>query len=374
MRSLGPAGWSDRGFFGLTAKTFGNPMGASRGGGAWTDATTDPLPPNARRDAGNNINGPNQGGGGRAGHAWIARTIATTATTFASNVCAGGGAAVLVDGNGEFWRSTDGGITWTNIGVTFAGAAITIGYSDGVFIAINGAGTGRRSIDGGLTWAATGATHSSGPPTLASDGAGSWIAAITNSTVFQRSISANNGTTWTQEGSQGSGTFIPSAIYDGTQYITTGVAQPSGDSVIATLPTPAGVWTFTTIAPTTELFGATLTFQEGIYTVPVSNGTVNLVRNASTVAALATAADVAVGLSGSGLQCLLAGNGLWWAFDAHGNVAGSTDAVHWAQGTLNFIGSDFPGKVFQAYDAVNHSFIAIGSTGLSVSTHSDAEL
>lgn len=67
MRSCGPAGWASHGFFGLTAKTFGNPMGASRGGGAWTDTATDPLTPKARRDGGANINGPNQGGGGGGG-------------------------------------------------------------------------------------------------------------------------------------------------------------------------------------------------------------------------------------------------------------------------------------------------------------------
>jgi hypothetical protein len=72
MRSIGPAGWGNHGYFGLHARTFGNPEGASSGGGAWTGALvpggdSDALPAKARRDGGKNVNGPNQGGGGGGG-------------------------------------------------------------------------------------------------------------------------------------------------------------------------------------------------------------------------------------------------------------------------------------------------------------------
>ena len=102
--------------------------------------------------------------------------------------------------------------------------------------------------------------------------------------------------------------------------------------------------------------------------MPTSAG----VRHASTPAGLATASDTSVGLTG--LQCMLGGNGLLWVFDNSGNVVGSSDGITWREVALNFLPTDFPGAVFQAYDAVNHTFIAIGSVGLSISTHTDSEL
>lgn len=54
MKSFSPAGAATKAFYGLGARTFGNPDGATRGGGAY-----------ARGGA--NINGPDQGGGPHGG-------------------------------------------------------------------------------------------------------------------------------------------------------------------------------------------------------------------------------------------------------------------------------------------------------------------
>jgi hypothetical protein len=51
VKSFSPAGMAIKAYFGLGARTFGNPDGALKGGGAYAAG-------------GNNPNGPNQGGGG----------------------------------------------------------------------------------------------------------------------------------------------------------------------------------------------------------------------------------------------------------------------------------------------------------------------
>lgn len=56
MKNFSPAGMATKDFYGLGARTFGNPDGARTGGGAWTGVT------GSQRDGGANPNGPNQGG------------------------------------------------------------------------------------------------------------------------------------------------------------------------------------------------------------------------------------------------------------------------------------------------------------------------
>jgi hypothetical protein len=66
MKSFSPAGMATKAYYGLGARTFGNPDGARSGGGAWTGVT------GPQRDGGANPNGPNQGGGsgGGGGSTW----------------------------------------------------------------------------------------------------------------------------------------------------------------------------------------------------------------------------------------------------------------------------------------------------------------
>jgi hypothetical protein len=330
MRSIELTGWGDTGFFGLTAQTIGNPTR------------------------------------GRKTTAWVPRSIATTATKFNSNVCAGGGVALLIDGNNTLWISTNGGVTWTESAQTFLQPPFQINYAGGTFIVTTSAaaGAGSRSSNGGATWTALAVTHfRAGWPV--GDGGGNWLLTDPIATLSWSSNAANGVGAWTQHAGA-AGSFNISAIWDGTQFVATGIS--GGQSAIATAPNITGGWTFTPITGGPDTFVPTLVFQNARYTVPTTGG----VRAAATPAGLATAADVNVGLTG--LQCLLGGNSLLWAFDGAGHVVGSTDGFHWTKAALNFDSGDFPGQLFQAYDAVNHQFIAIGSQGLSISTHTDSEL
>jgi hypothetical protein len=63
-RSFSPAGMTIKAFYGLGARTFGNPDGASKGGGAWKGVT------GPQRDSGTNPDGPGMGGGSGSGFAF----------------------------------------------------------------------------------------------------------------------------------------------------------------------------------------------------------------------------------------------------------------------------------------------------------------
>jgi hypothetical protein len=93
MRSCGPAGWSSHGYYGFTAKTFGNPMGATSGDGRWDDANTDQLPPNARRDSGGHTTPP-------AGNNWTGYSGLNIGST-----------GLYGGGDDGFWDSAYGDLT-----------------------------------------------------------------------------------------------------------------------------------------------------------------------------------------------------------------------------------------------------------------------
>lgn len=301
---------------------------------------------------------------------WTARTIGTAATAFNSNVAATNGIALLVDGNSEVWKSTDGGHTWQNTGVNLPGV-----------FAIAAAGSTFLLFSATNAWRTTDAVTFTGPHTLnftglngfataARDNATTWVVGSTGSR--NTSISTDDGLTWTQHTILGTSNWVVSFIYDGTQW----VGLLSSGTQIGT--SPDGItWSFTTLTPGGDFFNNTLGFLAGPhYLCSVFNGANNAVRNAATPAGLATAADVNTGIPGSsGLQCVLVGNGIYWVFDNTGLTAGSNDfGLTWSQVPLNFKTGDFPGTVFQAYDAVNHSFIAIGTAGISISTHNDSDI
>jgi hypothetical protein len=350
MRSLGPAGWASHGFFGFRAKTFGNPSGSTSGDGR--------LVP---------------GGGGSGATPWVAQTIALGTDTFGSNVASLGGAAILADSNGNLWRSTNGGVTWGLTGHSFPNAPLNIAAAASTFMVIDSEGNAYVSTDLGVTWTSgVSVGFAQGQGFQASNHLGQWVAMSVTS--FSTAVSQDNGETWTVHTSPVSGNWDISVIWDGTQYVATGFSDNTDVAVIATAP-DGFTWTFHNISPGSQLFNNTLVFENGNYMVPIFNNLTQSVRNAATAAGLATAADVPTGLPGSGgLQCVLAGNSLYWAFDGAGNAAGSTNGTTWSTTTLNFQVDDSPGTIFQTYDQVNRVFIAIGAFGTSISTHTDAHL
>jgi Neuraminidase (sialidase) len=124
-------------------------------------------------------------------------------------------------------RSTDGGATWTPPAALNTNAAVDSGWDDGVELATDGAGTWiaawdsddplggtigtdrdllfARSTDNGVTWTPPAALNTNAAvdsasdyqPQLATDRAGTWIAVwgSTNDIFFARST--DNGVTWT---------------------------------------------------------------------------------------------------------------------------------------------------------------------------------
>lgn len=298
---------------------------------------------------------------------WVARTIATAASGFNSNVAAGGGVALLIDTNQALWRATDGGVTWVATGHSFTTGPYSIAYAGGVFIVLNAANNAFRSTDGGLTWSAGAPVGLSGA-NPAGDGAGNWLVGSVSN--LHTSSSNDGGASWTAHVIAGSGAHVVSLIWDGTQWVD---FSGNGNQIATS---PDGItWTRTTIIPGTDLLNNTLVFQSGLYLAPIFNGVSNAVRSATTPAGIRTASDVDTGLTGnpsSGLQCILGGNGVWWAFDSAGGAAVSPDTIAWRTVPLNFKAGDFPSTVFQAYDNVNRVFIAIGAVSTSISTIADS--
>jgi hypothetical protein len=123
VRSIGRAGWASHGFFGATAQTFGNPDGASSGGGAWTGVTNQGGDGAAAglgreiRDGGANPNGPGQGGGGTHPAPPVPTFTQVDNGTFAGknviDVAIGSALNIVVAcADGSAGYSSDGGHTW----------------------------------------------------------------------------------------------------------------------------------------------------------------------------------------------------------------------------------------------------------------------
>ncbi len=83
MKSFSPAGAATKAYYGLGARTFGNPDGATRGGGAYAAGGANP-------------NGPNQGGGAAPAANLIIRADAGAALR---DVAAGGAPADQILGD-----------------------------------------------------------------------------------------------------------------------------------------------------------------------------------------------------------------------------------------------------------------------------------
>lgn len=308
--------------------------------------------------------------GGSSGGGWTARTVGTAASGWACPPGAANGIALIPDSNGELWRSIDGGATWADTGVAIANLQEIVGAGNTLLLFT--ATASYRTTDG-LAYTGPHSLNFTGLNnfgTAAGDGAGKWVVGSTGSR--NTSISTDDGLTWTQHVIFGAGNWVVSFIWDGTHWV--GIAGVSGTSVAQSLDGIA--WTFASSLP--DFFNNTIGFLPGTpaYVAPVFNGSNNSVRVSNTPLGLASATDVDTGIPGSaGLQNVLAGNGKLWVFDNTGLTAGSSDGgATWSQVPLNFQPGDFPTSGFQAYDAINHSFIAAGVLSTSLSTHSDANI
>ncbi len=149
MKSFSPAGAATKAYYGLGARTFGNPDGARRGGGAYAAG-------------GANINGPNQGGGGSppAG-AWTfstsAAALAVDGNGFNPSMIAFGAGRFVAAASPTAITSADGGVNWAT--VPAAPIYNSIVFGNGLFL-MSGTVTFGTSIlnystsPDGLAWTA----------------------------------------------------------------------------------------------------------------------------------------------------------------------------------------------------------------------------
>lgn len=134
MKSFSPSGAANKAFYGLGARTFGNPDGNLSGNGAWARGG---------------------GGGGGGGGTWVPVVVAGPVAAIAI-VDALHYVALLQDGNTI--RSINGGASWSGpIATPFSGGLGGEIATNGISVVAQGVTSGSvvlliQSTDGGLTW------------------------------------------------------------------------------------------------------------------------------------------------------------------------------------------------------------------------------
>lgn len=388
MRSIGRAGWASHGFFGATAQTFGNPDGASSGGGAWTGVTNQGGDGAAaglgaqQRDGGLNPNGPNQGGGPTPpppGPSFTFRGV-PSGNPIIALVNDGAGNTLFVDVEGKVFESTNGGHTWGQVGtiaglLTSATSHVML-FNDGVVIlAADVHGTIAdlyRSTDFGAVWSLVTApiTTSSGAGAVAlgvDPGSNNWVAASINqsatpsSTVYAQST--NNGASWTGTGNvtdiNGITAQFP-ILWDGARWVLSSF-DDSFNPLVWISP-DAGSWTQETTTNGMEF--DTILFEAGTYFAVAPP---NLTVSAPSVASMVVTGPDVIGplATNTGFIQLMKIASGWIAVNQQGGgtslAASSPDFATWTAVTTNMQSGE---SILQGcYDSVNNSVIIGGDAG-----------
>lgn len=269
-------------------------------------------------------------------------------------------------------RSTDGGVTWTQVlltsGLVSFQAMNDLAYGAGVWIAVGGSTNPSlaplvyRSTNDGLTW-----THVTGLPALGSAAypdpgsvgfqSGTWVVAVSTGSSTAGTdnymVSTDGGLTWTLPNIFDCHYFGDQAIgVDGTNF-NCACVDASNATKIAT---SADGRTWATVAAPTDFNFSQIAFGAGVYVS--GNSSTATVRVAATLAGLASAADTPTGLA-SGSNWIQYGGGTFIAIDSDGGVASSPDGVSWTLELLNFPSGQLPFSV--AYGS--GVFVAAGSSG-----------
>jgi hypothetical protein len=347
MRSIGPYGWANHGFFGFFAKTFGNPKGGVPG--------TSGITFTHRQNP--------------TGHSIFA---------LANN---GAGLSMLVDSTGAVWTSGNGQTFTQDIGqviTPFAplaprGSLIYVPASGTWFLSaaegLSGGDQVFRSTNDGESWIATAAGITNGGFLALTQGPADSLVAVGNTVPAPPANYGHsaNGTIWTKNGvttiSGPAGSLPQALLYDGTDFQLFSI---NAAGTIASIWTSADglTWTATEMDFTEpdESLGVGL-FVGGNYYC-ADTGAVQVFGPAASIATLA--GEVGTPIPTTGFAQFLAYNGTnFFAFDAHGTVANSPDFVNWALGSLNMEAGESANAV--TYDA-NHNSLIVGGTDGSICT------
>lgn len=286
-------------------------------------------------------------------------------------IASNAGVSLLIDSDGNVFKSTDGGVTWASLsslpGAPFGGSGGNLIYSNGVWIYSDGA-TAFRSADGGATWSAVSmGTVSAGFGMLATDGVSTLVMfANVLGTGTAYAHSTDNGLTWTGSDPIAGGTvlFGTPPLWDGAKFVALATDAALAQNEIITS-TDGITWAITN---TTNVLEEGLSFGNGVYLAGVGASGADAVISANTAINLAAATPVDIMSGSSGINAVLAASGLYFAFSTSGIVSASDDAANWIEENLGFVAAE---SIFispaVAFDSVHSLFIAGGSNG-SVST------
>lgn len=329
-----------KGFFGFGAKSFGNPLGATSGNGGTSGAGSNPPTP-----------GP---------PALIWHTIASPTSGVAiGGLTASGAGLYIVDANGLVYESTDGGVTWINVGNSAApGGGNIITGSAGRLIAAGDGPNSAYSDDGGVTWTPTGLiANTAGTGLMVSNQIGNVFCATNAGVAGNRAYSINNGTTWNlgvDAPLVGDALVTPFAGWDGTQF---GFAlQIGGGGFIGTTAT-GQVW-----AQEGDPYGLSIFDVIFINALWIITGFPSLV-SATTLAGLNTAPQIALPLSDTGFAIAGTPTGIYVVADDNTNVCNAT-SINGPFTNTNFplwTSGDIPTGL--VWDPIHSSFIAVSSAG-----------
>lgn len=353
MKSFSPAGAATKAFFGLGARTFGNPDGATRGGGAYAAG-------------GNNPNGPNQGGGPSSGITWTAQGAIAAGDEF--SVGYGDGIFIASNGATTLSRSADQGGTWPiTHALSFNNVAI-VGDGTGVWLAAGGVSALNeahvaRSTDLGLTWVESNVFPvSTVTDAIATDGLGTWIALRGEGGVTGGRVRVSNdgGATWPGLSAfHNVAWFNNAAIFVNPSFIALGIQAVTNFPTV-NQSTDGLTWVETVLDNTgTDSFNS-IGYDPILAKYIVGLSSSPAVRVSSTIAGLATAPDVSTGLTDV-CSFVLGTHGTFFAFSFSGEVASSTNGTVWSTGTLNFAAGNSARSA--AFNPVTREAVAVGDGG-----------
>lgn len=350
-----------KGYFGLGARTFGNPDGNTSGNGEWSQG---------------------KGGGGGGGGTFTPRTSPLTHAP--TGIAAGNGLVMLTEQvTSAVFTSADGGHTWTARTATPSDVA-NVSFFGGKWYA-GAAATPHRlyvSSDNGASWATINNVANLHPLNndilvCAGGGAdlngfpvGANILVSGNNNGF--AVSAD-GATFTngaiETPSDSANAILDWFFFDGTRYVGAGVNEDSGaECIIYQNPATGPLvppWLIVDIVPNTDNFTIghpTIAFDGATYLIGIGTG--GQVRVAATPQGLSTAANVAIAALAGAVTAPVKSASTWYAFDFNGAVAFTTTpavAASWAAGALGFGAGQF--VLAAIYDAVHASVIAVSSAG-----------